>query len=118
WDAELSLRDHRGVRYAPLAAIDFEQRDGLPFPGWPLNREALDPWYARASGVCATGPLPAEPVGASVAPADESLTDHLLWYGSSAAFTRRHRDALDDSPHVRVVAPASARRFELRDGLV
>ena len=29
-------------------AIDFEKRDWVPHSGWPIRREDLDPFYARA----------------------------------------------------------------------
>ncbi len=32
----------------PLAPLDFEQRPWVPLSGWPLCRESLDPYYARA----------------------------------------------------------------------
>src|SRR5918911_5361439 len=37
-----------GARYAPLAAIDFEAREGIPRSGWPFGRAHLEPFYARA----------------------------------------------------------------------
>jgi len=41
----------------PLDAIDFEERDGLPYRGWPFARSALEPWYRRAQDVCQVGPF-------------------------------------------------------------
>ena len=117
WEAELTLRDPQGVRYGPLSAIDFEAREGLHLHGWPFDRQALDPWYARASETCTHGALPSQPVGASVAEGDQSLTDHLFWHGSASTFTQRYRELLYRSRHVRVVAPARATHFELRDGI-
>src|SRR5579871_3664904 len=32
----------------PLDPIDFEERDGLPYSGWPLARDELLPYYERA----------------------------------------------------------------------
>lgn len=46
-----------GVRYAPLDAIDFEQRDWLPYSGWPFSRAQLNPYYERAQAVCKAGVL-------------------------------------------------------------
>lgn len=37
---------HWGGQSRPLDAITFEQRPG--FPGWPITREDLDPYYAEA----------------------------------------------------------------------
>jgi choline dehydrogenase-like flavoprotein len=41
----------------PLDAIDFGQRDWVPWSGWPITREHLDPYYARAQTVCQLGPF-------------------------------------------------------------
>src|SRR5919202_457113 len=35
WSAELAP-GQLGARYAPLAPIDFEAREGIPWSGWPL----------------------------------------------------------------------------------
>jgi choline dehydrogenase-like flavoprotein len=40
----------------PLDPIDFSQRDWVPWSGWPITREELDPYYARAQTVCQLGP--------------------------------------------------------------
>lgn len=37
-----------GGRVAELDAIDFEQRDWVPYSGWPFGRATLDPYYAEA----------------------------------------------------------------------
>ena len=41
---------HWGGQSRPLDPIDFEARPG--FPGWPVNRADLDPWYAAAASFC------------------------------------------------------------------
>ena len=45
----------------PLDAIDFEKRDWIPRSGWPLGRDTLDPYYARAHKVCSLGPYDYRP---------------------------------------------------------
>src|SRR6476620_8141741 len=45
WDTDLG--NHRpGVRLRPLDPIDFEERDWVPYSGWPFDRSHLDPFYA------------------------------------------------------------------------
>lgn len=41
----------------PLDPIDFSARDWVPWSGWPITREQLDPYYARAQTVCQLGPF-------------------------------------------------------------
>jgi choline dehydrogenase-like flavoprotein len=38
-----------GLRLRPLDPVDFEQRDWLPYSGWPFDRTHLDPYYSRAA---------------------------------------------------------------------
>jgi len=40
---------HWGGQNRPLDAITFEKRPG--FPGWPITREDLDPYYAKACAI-------------------------------------------------------------------
>src|SRR5438128_5816851 len=56
WSAELAPGE-LGARYAPLAPVDFEAREGMPWSGWPFDRARLEPFYARAHALCAAGPV-------------------------------------------------------------
>jgi len=49
--------NHWGGYCRPLDTIDFEQRDWLPYSGWPFGREALEPYYARAQSLVEAGPF-------------------------------------------------------------
>lgn len=44
-----------GGRCVPFDAIDFEPRDYMPLSGWPLSRDGLLPFYARANQLCEAG---------------------------------------------------------------
>jgi choline dehydrogenase-like flavoprotein len=41
---------HWGGQSRPLDPITFEKRTG--FPGWPITRQDLDPYYAKAAAFC------------------------------------------------------------------
>lgn len=45
-----------GVRMRPFDAIDFEDRDWIPYSGWPFNKSHLDPYYLRAQEICKITP--------------------------------------------------------------
>jgi len=47
--------NHWAGHCRPLDPIDFELRDWIPHSGWPLTREALEPWYRRAQPICELG---------------------------------------------------------------
>ncbi|HXG67314.1 MAG TPA: GMC family oxidoreductase, partial [Blastocatellia bacterium] len=55
WDTRLTDRQ-LGFRSAPLDEIDFEQKDWLPYSGWPFGKAHLDPFYRRAQAVGRFGP--------------------------------------------------------------
>jgi choline dehydrogenase-like flavoprotein len=42
---------------APFEEMDFEEREWVPFSGWPFPRSALVPFYERAQRVCQIGPF-------------------------------------------------------------
>ena len=48
--------DCSGARMRPLDAIDFEQRNWIPYSGWPFDKSHLDPWYDRAQEICKITP--------------------------------------------------------------
>ncbi|XHX77227.1 MAG: GMC oxidoreductase [Stenomitos frigidus ULC029] len=55
WEGQNGYQEY-GFRCLPLDEIDFEQRDWLPYSGWPFNKAHLDPFYERAQAVCQIGP--------------------------------------------------------------
>lgn len=48
--------NHWGGRSRPLAEIDFQKRDWVPFSGWPINLSDVEPFYPRAHDICRIGP--------------------------------------------------------------
>jgi choline dehydrogenase-like flavoprotein len=49
--------DRLGMRLRPLDPIDFEERDWVPFSGWPFRKAHLDPYYERAQHICRVAPI-------------------------------------------------------------
>ncbi len=47
--------NHWGGWCRPLLPIDFEGRNALGIPAWPLTRAALEPYYRRAQAICQLG---------------------------------------------------------------
>ena len=56
WLLELG-RGQLGGRLRPLDSIDFEERDWVPYSGWPFDRPHLDPYYIQAQRICKAGLL-------------------------------------------------------------
>ncbi len=49
--------NHWGGWCRPLDAIDFEERDWLPYSGWPFGRKTLEPYFPRAQSLVEAGPF-------------------------------------------------------------
>ena len=47
--------NHWGGYCRPLDAIDFEQRDWVPFSGWPIAVDELAPYYTQATDIVEIG---------------------------------------------------------------
>jgi choline dehydrogenase-like flavoprotein len=48
--------NHWAGMCSPFDALDFKKRDWVPHSGWPISREDLDPFYARANKILKLGP--------------------------------------------------------------
>src|SRR5919108_694778 len=115
WDAELSPGSF-GARYAPLAPIDFEERDGIPGSGWPFDRSELDPFYARAHDLCVAGPYDYEPADAEALLSVDGVATGLFRLGLAEPFTQAQRDRLAQSDAVRVLTDATVTRIGTAEG--
>src|SRR5919206_2080489 len=102
WSAELAPGE-MGARYAPLAPIDFEAREGIPWSGWPFGRAHLDPFYARARELCRAGPFD------DAAPAQNGdVADVAFGHGPRDVFTREHPARVARSDSIRAFVGGTA----------
>ena len=60
WGVKLPERG-MGVRLRPMDPIDFEEKEWVPYSGWPFQKKHLDPYYERAQKVCQIGPYSYDP---------------------------------------------------------
>ncbi|PSB32425.1 GMC oxidoreductase, partial [Stenomitos frigidus] len=103
-----------GVRYAPLDDIDFEQRDWLPYSGWPFSRSHLAPFYQRAQAACQAGPFDYdaeswESETTARLPLDcDRVTTTMFQFGPRDAFASESRDALAQAKNITVYYNATA----------
>ncbi|WP_035993075.1 GMC oxidoreductase [Leptolyngbya sp. KIOST-1] len=118
WSIKLGREDDRqwkiGVRYVPLDKIDFEQRDWVPYSGWPIGREALIPYYEKAQGVAHSGPFSYSPEPWSDALskpfdfADQLFTSKVFQFGTRTVFHRNYLEDLSSAPNVDIYLYATA----------
>lgn len=118
---------------APFDDTDFSLRPHVPHSGWPITRDELDPYYARAHTYLHAGhysydaadslPGAAAPMIPGLTSGD--ITQHRLWrFSLPADFARLYMDELKHSRNVRVglhanctgitLAPSGAHVTELQ----
>jgi choline dehydrogenase-like flavoprotein len=102
-------------RCATLDPIDFERRSWVPGSGWPIARDALDPYYARAAPLCGfSRPWTDEPPSQ-----DASGLVPFVWrYAPQGKriymnFGKAAQGALDAAPDAQVLLHATLTGFDL-----
>jgi choline dehydrogenase-like flavoprotein len=106
WDIKIQRGEEKcHVRHAPLDPIDFEQRDWLPYSGWPFDYNHLVPYYEHAQKYCQAGPFaydgtPWESEDARRLKVGDRLTTGVFQFGPSAAFAQVPQEALRNVPNV------------------
>jgi len=99
---------------APMDDIDFQQRDWVPFSGWPITKQQLLPHYDRAQKLCelgayryAVGDWPG--LAPKTLALDPNKLEHRIWQLSPPThFGRTYLPALRHAPNVTVLLNATA----------
>lgn len=115
----LDMADGRkGAQTRPLDRIDFEQRDEIPYSGWPFEKSHLDPYYDRAQDLFRLGPNrydaadwrePGEDLLFEGCPSLETV---VFQYGSRKGFTDEYRETVQSAGNVTLVHHAKALTLE------
>ncbi|MEC4819372.1 MAG: GMC family oxidoreductase [Scytonema sp. PMC 1069.18] len=107
-----------GVRHAPLDEIDFEQRDWIPYSGWPFNRGHLLPFYQRAQAVCQAGPFAYDPDTwenqhrQRLPLNDKQVVTTMFQFGPRNVFSHKYREDLKQADNITVYYNANAVEIE------
>jgi choline dehydrogenase-like flavoprotein len=111
-----------GGRSALLDPIDFAQRDWVPYSGWPIDRQVLDPWYRVAHAQLELGTFNYEQdiwnaLGIDDPGFDPEAMTSALWRfdESTERFTAGRATDLFKAPDVQVVLHANAVRIQADD---
>src|SRR5687767_14204872 len=106
-------------------AIDFEQRPWVPHSGWPIRREELDPFYARAHRLLDLGPYEYD-AGAwarrdpelAALPVDPRVVWTKMWrFSPPTRFGTKYRDAIVGARNVHLYTHANVCEVEANDAL-
>jgi choline dehydrogenase-like flavoprotein len=99
---------------SPFDEIDFMDRDWVPDSGWPISREDLDPYYARANETLKLGPYrydleywKQEMPNLNPFPFDESVFWNKMWQYSQARYGNLYRDAILEAKNIHLYTHAN-----------
>jgi choline dehydrogenase-like flavoprotein len=95
--------------------IDFKERDWVPHSGWPIKREDLDPYYARAHKNLDLGPYDysvkywqdKDPELVSL-PLDDKAVYNKIWqFSPPTRFGTKYRDTIVKAPNIHLYTYAN-----------
>jgi choline dehydrogenase-like flavoprotein len=100
---------------APFDPIDFKKRDWVPHSGWPIKREDLDPFYARAHKNLDLGPYDyhesywkeKDPSLDSL-PFNEAVVFNKMWqFSPPTRFGTKYKDAIVNAANIHLYTYAN-----------
>ena len=117
WEGQNGYKEY-GFRCLPLDEIDFEQRDWLPYSGWPFTRSHLNPFYERAQKVCKIGSFSYnvedwENKRAVRLPfKSDRITTTMSQYASRLPFTEEYREEIKQTKNITTLLYANVVAIE------
>ena len=99
---------------SPYDPIDFKQRDWVPHSGWPITRDDLDPFYARANPILELGPyrydmdyLRTVNPGKTL-PLDEKVIRNKMWqFSPPTQMGKKYRDDIVKAKNIHLYTYAN-----------
>lgn len=106
---------HWASMCSPFDHLDFIKRDWVPDSGWPITRDDLDPFYARAHEKLKLGPYQydlsywqKEFPNMNALPFDSSVIWHKMWQFSQARFGPLYKDVISGAKNIHLYTYANA----------
>jgi choline dehydrogenase-like flavoprotein len=95
----------------------------VPQSGWPISREDLDPYYARANKVLELGPYEygleywqQQIPGMTPLPLDERVVANKMWqFSPPTRFGKRYRDAIVNAKNIHLYTYANLTNIEANE---
>jgi choline dehydrogenase-like flavoprotein len=111
-----------GGRCLPFDPIDFERRDYVPHSGWPINSDALQPYYPLANTLCEAGEFSYTAAAAfrnggrpmiEGFESDYFSSDTLERFSCPTDFGARYGEQLRSAPNINVILHANVTAVRL-----
>lgn len=100
---------------APFDPLDFKERDWVPHSGWPIGKEDLDPFYARANQTLQLGPYNYEYAywkdkapNMTPLPLDQNVFWTKMWQISRARYGRVYQESIVEASNIHLYTHANA----------
>jgi choline dehydrogenase-like flavoprotein len=110
---------------SPLDPIDFEQREWVPYSGWPIKRSDLDPFYARAHKNLDLGPYEyqdsyweAKDASLDSLPFDQKVVFNKMWqFSPPTRFGTKYRDTIINAPNIHLYTYANVTNIDATENI-
>jgi choline dehydrogenase-like flavoprotein len=108
---------------SPLDPIDFKKRDWVPHSGWPITREDLDPYYARAHKNLDLGPYEyrdtywkeKDPAMDSL-PFNKAAVFNKMWqFSPPTRFGTKYKDTVIQAPNIYLYTYANVTNIDANE---
>lgn len=121
--------NHWAGMCAPFDNIDFMKRDWVPHSGWPITRQDLDPYYARACEKLKLGPnnfdikfWQKEKPNMNPFPLDSSIVWHKIWQisavsGFAGGFNKAYKDTIVNARNIHLYTYATVVNINANDSV-
>jgi choline dehydrogenase-like flavoprotein len=115
-----------GGRCIPMDPIDFKKRSWIPYSGWPITFDELEPFYNKASNYLKSGVFDYDaPIGFNNLKPDEIIdgidnediiSSKLERWSTPVNFAKDYTSLLEKSEFIQVILDAHLLSFETEDG--
>ena len=108
---------------SPLDPIDFKKRDWVPHSGWPITREDLDPYYARAHKNLDLGPYEyhdaywkeQDPTIDSL-PLNQAVVFNKMWqFSPPTRFGTKYKDTIVQASNIHLYTYANVTNIDANE---
>jgi len=100
---------------SPYDNVDFVKRNWVPDSGWPITRQDMDPFYARAHEILHLGPYnydfnywQKELPNLNAFPLDQNVVWNKMWQFSQARFGEIYKETIIKAKNVHLYTYATA----------
>jgi choline dehydrogenase-like flavoprotein len=108
---------------SPFDEIDFRKRDWVAHSGWPITKQDLDPYYAKAQEILELGPYnytqefwqEQDPALTSFLPKQETVWNKFWQFSPPTRFGKKYRKTIIDSRNIHLYTHANVTQLDANE---